>query len=48
MLLIPGLEFHSLCQLEAEETFTLNAHDASLRQLGVGGTMVSQLHNLHI
>ena len=24
MLLIPGLEFHLLCQLEAEETFTFN------------------------
>ena len=31
MLLIPGLEFHLLCQLEAEETFTFNAYDASLR-----------------
>ena len=31
MLLIPVLEFHILCQLEAEDTFTFNAYDASLR-----------------
>ena len=31
MLLMPGLEFHILSQLEAEETFTCNAYDASLR-----------------
>ena len=31
MLLIPGLEFHLFCQLEAEETFKFYAYDASSR-----------------
>ena len=47
ILLIPGLEFHLVCQFEAEKTFKFNAYDVSLRYYACFIQMYRHHTNIH-